>query len=147
MVEVEKKYPKPRDITMSDNKTTAEEQNHEQHVFFPAAPSDIHLNVIQTFQHYFPNAVIGYSGHEVGTAISQAAVTLGAKILERHVTLDRNMKVGVQVWGWYVSGWMRPVGGVEFLRALGSQWGMSMWQHTVVASGGKVFYKAAAAAV
>ena len=61
---------------------------------YPAAPSDIHLNVIQTYQHDFPNAVIGYSGHESGLAVSQAAVTLGAKVVERHVTLDRTMKGG-----------------------------------------------------
>ena len=61
---------------------------------YPAAPSDINLNVIQSYQHNFPNAVIGYSGHEEGLAISQAAVTMGAKVVERHVTLDRTMKGG-----------------------------------------------------
>ena len=33
---------------------------------YPAAPSDINLNVIQSYQFNFPNAVIGYSGHEAG---------------------------------------------------------------------------------
>jgi N-acetylneuraminate synthase len=36
--------------------------------------------------------LIGYSGHERGTAISIAAVALGAKIIERHLSLDRNME-------------------------------------------------------
>ena len=36
--------------------------------------------------------VVGYSGHERGTAITIAAVALGAKIVERHITLDRNME-------------------------------------------------------
>ena len=42
----------------------------------------------------FPDAIIGYSGHEQGIAISTAAVALGAKIIERHFTLDRTMKGG-----------------------------------------------------
>jgi N-acetylneuraminate synthase len=33
---------------------------------------------------------VGYSGHEVGLSPSLAAVTLGACVLERHVTLDRS---------------------------------------------------------
>ena len=37
-------------------------------------------------------------------------------------------------------------GYVEFLRGLGSQSGVSVWQHTLVGRGGKVFYKAAVVA-
>jgi len=36
--------------------------------------------------------IVGYSGHERGTAISLAAVALGAKIIERHITFDRNQE-------------------------------------------------------
>ena len=36
--------------------------------------------------------IIGYSGHERGTAISLAAVAMGAKFIERHITLDKNME-------------------------------------------------------
>ena len=35
------------------------------------------------------NCDVGYSGHEVGLAVSYAAVALGATSLERHITLDR----------------------------------------------------------
>ena len=38
--------------------------------------------------------MIGYSGHEEGLAISLAAIHLGAALVERHFTLDRNQKVG-----------------------------------------------------
>ena len=34
---------------------------------------------------------VGYSGHEVGRVVSQAAVALGATSIERHITLDRTM--------------------------------------------------------
>ncbi|XP_022252228.1 sialic acid synthase-like isoform X2 [Limulus polyphemus] len=59
---------------------------------YPAPPSDINLRVIQSYQEKFPDVVIGYSGHETGTDISIAAVALGAKILERHLTLDKTWK-------------------------------------------------------
>ena len=61
---------------------------------YPALADDIHLNVIQTYKKRFPNAIIGYSGHENGLAISLGAVALGAKVVERHFTLDRTMKGG-----------------------------------------------------
>jgi N-acetylneuraminate synthase len=35
---------------------------------------------------------VGYSGHDTGTAISLAAVAMGARLLERHLTLDRTMR-------------------------------------------------------
>ena len=61
---------------------------------YPAKFSEINLNVIRTYQKEFTNAVIGYSGHEQGIAIPIAAVALGARIIERHFTLDRTMKGG-----------------------------------------------------
>ena len=61
---------------------------------YPAQFSEINLNVLQTYQREFPDAVIGYSGHEHGIAIPVAAVALGARIIERHFTLDRTMKGG-----------------------------------------------------
>ena len=61
---------------------------------YPSAFEEINLGVIKAFQTKFPAVVIGYSGHELGIAISEAAVALGAKIVERHFTLDRTMKGG-----------------------------------------------------
>ena len=61
---------------------------------YPSTFSELHLNVLKTYIKEFPDAVIGYSGHEQGIAISPAAVALGAKIIERHFTLDRTMKGG-----------------------------------------------------
>lgn len=46
----------------------------------------------QEYQKEFPDIPIGYSGHESGVSISVAAVALGAKIIERHVTLDKTWK-------------------------------------------------------
>ncbi len=61
---------------------------------YPSAFEEINLEVINTFRQAFPASVIGYSGHELGIAITEAAVALGAKIVERHFTLDRTMKGG-----------------------------------------------------
>lgn len=46
----------------------------------------------QEYQKEFPDIPIGYSGHESGVSISVAAVALGAKVIERHVTLDKTWK-------------------------------------------------------
>jgi sialic acid synthase len=59
---------------------------------YPAPPEDIHLNVLKTYQNNFNECVIGYSGHEHGIMITYGAVAMGAKVIERHVTLDKNMR-------------------------------------------------------
>lgn len=61
---------------------------------YPTRDEDINLKVIETYKKTFRGAVIGYSGHEKGIAISLGAVALGAKVVERHFTLDRTMKGG-----------------------------------------------------
>ena len=58
---------------------------------YPARISDLHLNRIDTLRTLFPRNVIGYSGHEIGIWPTFAAVVMGAKIIERHITLDRTM--------------------------------------------------------
>ena len=57
---------------------------------YPAPESDIQLPYIIRLKQLHP--LIGYSGHERGTAITTAAVALGACIVERHITLDRSLE-------------------------------------------------------
>jgi N-acetylneuraminate synthase/sialic acid synthase len=59
---------------------------------YPAAVEEINLEVLKSYQRAFPKAVIGYSGHEDGVAISLAARVMGAAMIERHFTLNRAMK-------------------------------------------------------
>jgi N-acetylneuraminate synthase len=47
--------------------------------------------MITTLRKLFPRTVVGYSGHEIDTTATCAAVALGAMFVERHVTLDRTM--------------------------------------------------------
>ncbi len=59
---------------------------------YPTPMSDVNLLAIQTMGKAFPDVKIGYSDHTLGIEISIAAVALGATIIEKHFTLDRNMK-------------------------------------------------------
>lgn len=61
---------------------------------YPTPNKDINLNVISSYEMLFPEVVVGFSGHEKGISISIASVVKGAKVLERHFTLDRTMKGG-----------------------------------------------------
>jgi N-acetylneuraminate synthase len=57
---------------------------------YPAALHNIHLRFMETLRDIHP--FVGYSGHERGIAVSTAAVALGAVVIERHITLDREME-------------------------------------------------------
>lgn len=59
---------------------------------YPLDFDKVNLNNIVRLKELFPKLVIGYSGHERGISISTAAMALGAKIIERHFTLDRTWK-------------------------------------------------------
>lgn len=57
---------------------------------YPTKIHEINLNIIKEYQKYF-NCPIGYSGHEPGIYPTLIAATLGANVIERHITLDRSM--------------------------------------------------------
>lgn len=57
---------------------------------YPMNDEDANLNCIQTLRDRY-HCKVGYSGHEVGLAVSYAAAALGISSLERHITLDRAM--------------------------------------------------------
>ncbi len=57
---------------------------------YPSKLSELNLRGIKTLEDRY-GVPVGYSGHEVGLATSLAAATLGACMIERHITLDRAM--------------------------------------------------------
>ena len=57
---------------------------------YPASYHDINLKFIRTLRDKF-DCNVGYSGHEQGIAVSLAAVSMGAKLIEKHITLDREL--------------------------------------------------------
>tara|TARA_B100000035_G_scaffold245676_1_gene214307 strand:- start:7796 stop:8836 length:1041 start_codon:yes stop_codon:yes gene_type:complete len=58
---------------------------------YPCPPKNCNLNVITTFKQKYKN-VIGFSDHSDGILAPTIACLLGAKIIEKHITLDRSMK-------------------------------------------------------
>ena len=59
---------------------------------YPAAFEELDLRVISTFRERFPGAIIGFSSHDNGIAMPVAAYMLGARIVEKHFTLNRTSK-------------------------------------------------------
>ena len=57
---------------------------------YPAPINELNLKIIPAMKKRY-NCIIGYSGHEYDLEPSALAVALGAKIIERHVTLNHEM--------------------------------------------------------
>jgi len=57
---------------------------------YPAYYEELNLQVINVLRDRY-GVPVGYSGHETGLPSSVAAATLGACMIERHITLDRSM--------------------------------------------------------
>lgn len=59
---------------------------------YPAPFKDVNLKYMTRLKELSLNGFVGYSGHERGIAIAISAVALGAKVIEKHFTLDRDME-------------------------------------------------------
>ena len=57
---------------------------------YPSEFVDINLRVMDAFRQRY-GVLVGYSGHERGISVSEAAATLGACVVERHFTKDRTL--------------------------------------------------------
>ena len=79
---------------------------------YPMKDEDANLNMIKTLRKNF-DCNVGYSGHEVGLAVSYAAVALNITSLERHITLDRAMYGSDQSASVEPSGFKQLVGAVR----------------------------------
>ena len=86
---------------------------------YPMADEDANLNCIKTLRDRY-GCNVGYSGHEVGLAISYAAAALGVTSLERHITLNRAMYGSDQAASVEPAGFRQLVGAVRKIeRAMG----------------------------
>jgi N-acetylneuraminate synthase/sialic acid synthase len=59
---------------------------------YPADHKDMNLNVIKTYIEELPDVVVGISDHDNGIAMSLVAYVLGARVIEKHFTLNRSWR-------------------------------------------------------
>ncbi len=76
---------------------------------YPAKIEELNLKTITTLREHY-NLPVGYSGHETGLATTLATISMGACIVERHITLDRAM------WGSDQAASLEPVGLTRLVR-------------------------------
>ena len=79
---------------------------------YPMKDENANLNMIKTLREKF-DCNVGYSGHEVGLAVSYAAAAFGITSLERHITLSRAMYGSDQAASVEPSGLKQLVGAVR----------------------------------
>lgn len=79
---------------------------------YPMVDEDANLSCIKTLRGRY-SCNVGYSGHEVGLAVSYAAAALGISSLERHVTLSRAMYGSDQAASVEPAGFRNLVGAIR----------------------------------
>ncbi len=77
---------------------------------YPPEISDLNLKVIETYKKNFPNHIIGLSDHENGIDAGPIAFLLGARVFEKHVTLNRALKGTDHAFS------LEPYGFTKFIR-------------------------------
>jgi N-acetylneuraminate synthase len=87
---------------------------------YPMDDENANLKCIETLRERY-RCDVGYSGHEVGLAVSYAAAALGITSLERHITLDRAMYGSDQAASVEVGGLRQLVGAIRKIeKAMGN---------------------------
>ena len=76
---------------------------------YPSSYAELNLRVIPSLADRY-GVPVGYSGHETGLPSTVAAVALGARMVERHITLDRAM------WGTDQAASLEPNGITRLVR-------------------------------
>ena len=84
---------------------------------YPCPPRELNLLMIKTLEAKFPRCPVGYSGHETGLASTWAATALGARFVERHITLDRALWGSDQAASVEITGLIRLVSNIRDIEA------------------------------
>ncbi|WP_135081478.1 N-acetylneuraminate synthase family protein [Terasakiella sp. SH-1] len=58
---------------------------------YPAGPAFLNLNQIPLLKKIYPEIIWGFSDHSQGTLASTLAVTMGARVIEKHFTMDHSL--------------------------------------------------------
>jgi hypothetical protein len=83
---------------------------------YPADYAELDLGVIQTFRERYPEVTIGYSGHDNSISMPVVAYMLGARVIEKHFTLNRVMKGTDHIFSLEPAGMRRVVRDLERAR-------------------------------
>lgn len=59
---------------------------------YPPKNSEVNLKRITTLQHLYPNYPVGFSDHSIGSSLPIASIAIGACIIEKHFTFDKDME-------------------------------------------------------
>lgn len=89
---------------------------------YPTRYKNVNLKTITWLKNKYSKHKIGYSDHTIGIATPIAAVALGAQIIEKHITLDRQMKGTDQAGSLAIDGIYRMVRDIRNLeRSMGKE--------------------------
>ncbi len=87
---------------------------------YPAEFEELNLRVIETYRERFPDNVIGLSSHDNGIAMALVAYVIGARVIEKHFTLNRSLKGSDHAFSMEGNGMRRVVRDIKRARvALG----------------------------
>ncbi len=84
---------------------------------YPAPTKALNLGYVRWLLKSYPPDMVGYSGHEVGLTTTLAAVAMGARTIERHITLDRSMYGSDQAASIEPMGFKKLVDGIREIEA------------------------------
>ena len=65
---------------------------------YPTKYNDSNLLALQTLKKKFPKYLIGLSDHSLGTIVSSSSVLLGARVIEKHFTIDKKLPKSADHW-------------------------------------------------
>ena len=65
---------------------------------YPTKIEDFNIGGIKALQNSFKNNIIGLSDHTLGIDMTIAAAVAGAKVIEKHYTIDKSLKVSADHW-------------------------------------------------
>jgi sialic acid synthase len=85
---------------------------------YPTHPGHVNLLTIPYLKEHYPEYRIGYSDHSIGIMAPVAAVALGAEVIEKHITIDRQMKGTDQAGSLQIDGIRRMVRDIRLLEMM-----------------------------
>lgn len=65
---------------------------------YPTKVEDVNLRVISTLQNLYPQYPVGLSDHSIGITVPVAATAIGAKVIEKHYTVDKSLLKSADHW-------------------------------------------------